>query len=91
MTPLLIQNLTQLHAASTDEGDRALLGAILAANEAAEAEPADETQYCVICNDQWAPSLLDEMDRCPHCKLVIMHDYFHRSRWDYAAMEGWSL
>jgi hypothetical protein len=92
MTPLLTVQLRKLHAASTDEGDRALLEGLLRADEATRIETPAAEKNCAVCEDPCDERLLDDLRRCPDCKLVLMHDHFHRRRVErWPVMEGWMI
>jgi len=90
MTPLLIENLKQIHAQSNNEDDREFLGAILKCQEAFQAAEqfTDEMQECENCGVTWPAALMDGDGRCPDCLIDILHE--RRRRWREGGMiEGW--
>lgn len=89
MTPLLIENLKQIHAQSNNEDDREFLGAILKCQEADEAiaQQAEE-MTSGSCGHLWPASMFDDQGRCPDCVLIWMHEYFSRKRGE-AMINGW--
>ena len=81
MTPLLIENLKQIHAQSNSDEDREFLGALLKCQEAKDAayQLADEMQECTDCGFTWPAPLMNDEGQCPDCLIDILHE--RRRRW----------
>lgn len=79
MTQELIETLRILRDHASDEEDRAFLGAIIQADEAAQAEPTDE-HLRAACGHVAPISQIDENGRCPGCVLIWMHEQFSIKR-----------